>query len=73
MDSKRILYPAQNGSVNVVIPAEGFDIGYVAKKDVPMGVPYLIRDVDFLPKTIEERQVWVVDFSTPDGFGEGVE
>ena len=36
---KQIIYPNNNGSVTLIVPAEGWNVEVVARKDVPAGVP----------------------------------
>lgn len=66
---KVIIYPIEN-SIAVMAPSGVLSIEEVAKKDVPIGVPYLIVDAQELPDTPQET--WMVDFSAPAGFGGGV-
>lgn len=67
----RIIYPNNNNTISVVIPAQDSDISIVVKKDVPNGVPYKIVSVDDIPSDRTFRNAWTVDFSNPDGYGEG--
>ncbi len=68
----RIIYPLGEG-VAVVIPTDALSIDEVARKDVPAGVPYLIIDTTDIPVDRTFRAAWEADFSTPDGYGIGVE
>ena len=66
---KVIIYPT-NDSIAVMAPSGVLPVEEVAKKDVPIGVPYFIVDATELPDTPQET--WVVDFSEPDGYGGNV-
>lgn len=69
--NKRIIYPADDGGVAVVIPAaeRGLSIEEIAAKDVPVGRPYKIIDASDLPADREFRHAWTVDIEEPDGVG----
>lgn len=58
----RIIYPNENGGVNVVIPApealETMTIEEIAAKDVPQGIEYKIIDVSELPSDRTFRNAW---------------
>jgi hypothetical protein len=73
--NQRIIYPQENGSVALVIPAPdcGLDIEEIARKDVPVGKPYLIVDVSDLPENDEFFNAWEADFTNPDGVGIGAD
>lgn len=68
---KRIIFPTDDGGVAVLIPADGWSVEQVARKDVPAGVPYRIVDESDIPADRSERDLWTADFSNPDGHGEG--
>jgi hypothetical protein len=75
MTDQRIVYPADNGGVAVIIPAPGcgiplFEIG---RKDVPAGIPFLIIPASAIPQDRTYRDAWTADFSAPDGYGIGAE
>lgn len=45
---------------------------YIADKDVPAGMPYLIVTQSLLPINFwNEMAMYTVDFSNPDGYGSG--
>lgn len=71
--NKRIIYPKNNGSVAMIVPALEcqLPIEEIARKDVPAGLPYLIVESSDLPEDHEFFNAWEADFSTPDGFGIG--
>ena len=73
--NKRIIFPNDTGGISLVIPIEecGLTIQEIASKDVPVGKPYKIIDVNELPP---EAQHWDLffnalehDFSDSDGIG----
>ena len=45
----------------------------VARKDVPVGVPYKIINHTDLPEDQTFFNAWEADFSNPDGYGIGAE
>lgn len=57
---KRIIYPTENGSVAVIIPAPecGLTIEEIAAKDVPKGKPYKIVNVSDIPSDRTFRDAW---------------
>jgi len=57
--SKRIIYPTDEGGVAVIIPADcGLTIEQIAEKDVPVGKPYKIIDIDDIPSDRTFRNAW---------------
>jgi hypothetical protein len=72
---KVIIYPQENNSIALVIPAPECPISIqeVARKDVPAGVPFLIIDASQLPQEEEYFNSFEADFSNPDGYGIGAE
>lgn len=73
--SKVIIYPQANNSIAVIQPAPEcpLPIEEIAKKDTPVGVPYLIVDASSLPQDIDFFEAWEADFSKPDGVGMGAD
>jgi hypothetical protein len=57
---KRIIYPADDGGVVIVIPSSdcGLTIEEIATKDVPAGKPYKIVDVTDVPEDRTFRGAW---------------
>jgi hypothetical protein len=57
---KRIIYPTDDGGVDIVIPADecGLTIEEIAVKDVPAGKPYKIIDVADIPTDRTFRNAW---------------
>lgn len=70
--SARIIFPNGTG-VSVLIPAGELPISEVARKDVPAWVPYRIVDESDIPTDRTERDLWLADFSNPDGYGIGAD
>jgi hypothetical protein len=70
---KSIIYPQENGSVALVMPAPECElpIEEIARKDVPAGTPYLIVNDSDLPQDHTFFEAWEADFSSPDGYGIG--
>jgi hypothetical protein len=68
----RIIYP-QEQCVAVIIPTGELPIEEVALKDVPVGVPYRIVNVNDIPSDRTFRNAWEADFSSPDGYGIGAD
>jgi hypothetical protein len=58
--NKRIIYPTDNGGVAVIIPApsSGLSIQQIAEKDVPVGKPFKIVDVEDVPSDRTFRDAW---------------
>jgi hypothetical protein len=69
---QRIIYPVGDG-IAVIHPTGALEVGEVACKDVPAGVPYLVIDETDLPTDRSQRNLWTADFSVPDGHGIGAE
>lgn len=71
-----ILYPNDDNSVAIMSPSGVFSDVDTARRDVPMGKPYLIVSSDQLPQDppsedhVNYSSAWTVDFSNPDGYGE---
>lgn len=68
----RIIYP-QETCVAILVPTGELPIEEVALKDVPVGVPYRIVDVNEIPTDRTFRDAWEADFSIPDGYGIGAD
>lgn len=70
--TKVVIHPVtQNGTTGLaILTPVGLSVEEVAKKDVPVGVPYLIVDSDDFPNP-EFFGAWEADFSKPDGYGMG--
>jgi hypothetical protein len=65
-----ILYPnEETGGVCVMMPilSSGLSIHQIGKKDVPVGLPYIIVDSSEIPDAPQEALE--VDFSEPHGHG----
>lgn len=70
MTDKVVIFERE-GRISILWPSQPYPVEEVAKKDVPVGVPYLILDASELPQEPAFRAAWVVDFSNPDGYGQG--
>lgn len=66
----KIIYP-NNNTISIIEPNYLLDINYIAKKDVPKGLPYKIVDSTYISEDRTFRDAWQLDFSNPDGYGEG--
>jgi hypothetical protein len=71
--ANKIIYNNEHGSLTIIIPAEGFDINEVARKDVPAGVAYKIVDDSVFPSDREFRNAWETEIVEPDGYGIGAD
>lgn len=69
--TKRIIYPTQDGGVAIIIPSSELSIEEVARKDVPVGVPYKIIDTADVPDDRTFRNAWEADMTSPHGTGIG--
>lgn len=69
----RIIFPNGSGGVAVLIPTGELPIEEVARKDVPVGVPYLIVEDTAIPSDRTFRNAWSADFTNPHGHGIGAE
>jgi hypothetical protein len=58
--NQRIIYPADDGGVAVIIPAPecGLTAVEAAMKDIPEGKPYKIVDVSDIPEDRTFRNAW---------------
>lgn len=58
--NSRIIYPNDDGSVSIIVPAAecGLTIEEIAAKDVPAGKPYKIMDVADIPTDRTFRNAW---------------
>lgn len=68
-----IVFEKEDGGVGVIQPvlAPGTTALDVAKKDVPVGRPFLLIDGHDIPTAPIYAEAWEVDFSEPDGVGLG--
>jgi len=60
MTNQRIIFQNESGGVSVIIPTGELPIEEVAKKDVPVGVPYEIVDFMAIPSDRTFRNAWVM-------------
>jgi len=58
MTNQRIIFQNESGGVSVIIPTGELPIEEVAKKDVPVGVPYEIVDSLAIPSDRTFRNAW---------------
>ena len=62
--TKRIIYPTDDGGVDIIIPApawlaeEGNTMEVLAEMKVPEGTPYKIVDVTDIPSDRTFRNAW---------------
>jgi len=58
--NQRIIYPADDGGVAIIVPAPecGLTIEAIAAKDVPAGKPFKIVDVADIPTDRTFRNAW---------------
>ncbi|GAA2888211.1 hypothetical protein GGQ99_004809 [Aminobacter niigataensis] len=77
---QRIIYPNDSGGIVVLIchradgtPLTNLPLSDVARKDVPVGVPYRFVDESEIPIDRSQRDLWTADFSEPEGHGIGAE
>lgn len=58
--NKRIIYPAPEGGVAIIVPASdcGLTVEEIAAKDVPAGVEYKIIDISEVPTDRTFRNAW---------------
>lgn len=70
---KYIVFPNDIGGISLIVPTGEVAIEEVARKDVPIGKPYLfVEDTVELPDN-DFFNAWTADFSIPDGYGIGPE
>jgi len=71
--SKIIIYPNERGGIVIVYPALncGIPLEEIARKDVPVGLPYLIIDEANVPTDHTFFEAFEADFSEPNGHGVG--
>jgi hypothetical protein len=72
---KLIIYTNENGGLTVLTPAPECElpIEEIARKDVPVGVPYQIVDEADIPTGREFRNAWEANITNPDGYGIGAD
>jgi hypothetical protein len=70
---KLIIYPSQEiaGQLCIVVPVSNIPIEIIAKKDVPIGVPYVLLKENEIPSDFIFKDAWEYDFSNPHGYGMG--
>ena len=66
----KVIYPV-DGGIAVIHPTGEIPVAEVARKDVPVGVPYLIVEDSDIPTDRTYRSAWTADFLQPDGYGIG--
>lgn len=71
--SNHIIYPNSNGGICLVTPTGELPIEEVARKDVPVGVPYMIVGPSQIPSDHMFFNAWEADFSSPHGVGIGAD
>ena len=70
---KRIIYQSGSG-IAIIAPVDScITIDEIARKDVPVGLPYRIINTSDIPTDRTFRDAWEADFSEPDGYGIGHE
>lgn len=71
--NKLIIFPNDSGGVVFCYPAPecGLPVEEIARKDVPVGKPYLIVSDELVPKDHTFFDAFEADFSSPDGYGIG--
>lgn len=77
---QRVIFPKNDGGVAVLICHDengnlltDRPIEETARKNVPAGVSFRIVDAAEIPSDRSQRNAWVADFSSPDGYGIGAE
>ena len=69
---KVIIFLQENGCVAVIYPAIcGLTVEEIARKDTPIGKPFLIIPADQFPTDHTFFNAFEADFSNPDGYGIG--
>lgn len=63
-----IIFPNDDGSIALMRVVSEHAINETAKRDVPLGKPYLIVNESELP--VQPQEVWRCDFTSPNGYGE---
>ena len=58
METKRIIYPTEDGGVAIIIPAVSVE---AAIKDVPEGKPYKIVESSDIPTDRTFRNAWEME------------
>ena len=68
-----IIFPNSSGGVVFCYPAPncGLPIEEIARKDVPLGTPFLLIPENQVPTDHTFFNAFEADFSKPDGFGIG--
>lgn len=70
---KRVVYSSPDGGVVFLVPTGEIPIEEVARKDVPVGIPYKIVDAKDIPSDNVFRAAWEADMSSPDGVAIGAD
>ena len=73
--SQLIIYKSETGNAMLIIPAPncGVSIEEIARKDVPVGLPYHIVDASQVPEDMTFYAAWEADFTSPTGYGIGAD
>ena len=71
--SQFIIHPNGNGGVTLTIktPEFPYSVFEAARKDVPIGDPFVIMSREQVPEDMTFFAAWEADFSNPDGYGIG--
>lgn len=69
--AKRIIFENEEGGVSIIVPIleSGISLEQIAKKDVPVGVPYKIIEEEDIPQDRTFRNAWEANITNPDGYG----
>jgi hypothetical protein len=74
-NNKLIIFCQDDGTMVTIFPSPDFlkmySIDDLAKKDVPVGIPYKIISASDLPTDTKFRDAWTADMSNPHGYGIG--
>lgn len=71
--NRLIVIPNDQGGIGIIYPARecGMPVEEIARKDVPVGKPYLLMSEDQVPQDHTFFGAFEADFSEPDGHGIG--
>ena len=69
-----IIFPNDTGGIAICVPCEcGLALNEIARKDVPIGKPYLLVPSEQVPTDYIFFTAFEADFSNPDGYGIGAD
>jgi hypothetical protein len=75
MENNKVIVYDDYGQTGVMVVADGVDPTEHAVASLEKGQAFIVVDRDSLPTSLEADLIsaWEVDFSEPDGYGQGIQ